>query len=79
MMHQPAGGFQGQASDIDIHAREILLVRDRLNQLFAKHTDQPIEKIAADTDRDRFMSAEEAVDYGLIDQVLEQRSGPQNG
>lgn len=73
MIHQPMGGFQGQATDIDIHAREILLVRERLNQILAEHTGQPIEKIQQDTDRDNFMSAEASVAYGLIDQVLENR------
>ena len=70
MIHQPLGGFQGQASDIDIHAREILAVRDRLNKILAQHTGQPLEKIQVDTDRDNFMSGEDAVDYGLIDKVL---------
>lgn len=73
MIHQPLGGFQGQATDIDIHAREILLVRDRLNQILAKHTGQPLEKIATDTDRDNFMGAEQACEYGLIDVVHTQR------
>jgi ATP-dependent Clp protease protease subunit len=73
MIHQPLGGFQGQASDIDIHAREILQVRDRLNRVLAKHTGQPLEKIAMDTDRDNFMGGPEAVEYGLIDAVLSQR------
>jgi ATP-dependent Clp protease, protease subunit len=73
MIHQPLGGFQGQASDFDIHAREILLVRDRLNRILAKHTGQPIEKIAIDTDRDNFMGGAEAVEYGLIDEMLSQR------
>jgi ATP-dependent Clp protease protease subunit len=73
MIHQPLGGFQGQASDIDIHAQEILKMRDRLNALMAKHTGQTLEKIAQDTDRDRFMSAEQAKDYGLLDEVLESR------
>ena len=73
MIHQPLGGFQGQASDIDIHAREILAVRDRLNRILAHHTGQPIEKIAGDTDRDNFMSGEDAVSYGLIDKVLDCR------
>jgi len=73
MIHQPLGGFQGQATDIDIHAREILLVRDRLNRILAQHTGQPIEKIAVDTDRDNFMGGPEAVEYGLIDAVLNQR------
>jgi ATP-dependent Clp protease protease subunit len=75
MIHQPLGGFQGQATDIDIHAREILYIRDRLNQILADHTGQPIEKIAEDTERDRFMSGEEAVAYGLIDKVISER-GP---
>jgi ATP-dependent Clp protease protease subunit len=74
MIHQPLGGFQGQASDFDIHAREILLVRDRLNRILAKHTGQPVEKIAIDTDRDNFMGGAEAVEYGLIDAVLSQRA-----
>lgn len=73
MIHQPLGGFQGQSSDIDIHAREILLVRDRLNRILARHTNQPVEKIAVDTDRDNFMGGAEAVEYGLIDAVLNQR------
>ena len=73
MIHQPLGGFLGQASDFDIHAREILLVRDRLNRILAKHTGQPVEKIAVDTDRDNFMGGAEAVEYGLIDAVLNQR------
>lgn len=73
MIHQPLGGFQGQASDFDIHAREILLIRDRLNRILAKHTSQPVEKIAVDTDRDNFMGGAEAVEYGLIDAVLSQR------
>ena len=73
MIHQPLGGFQGQASDIDIHAREILATRDRLNRILAKHTSQPIEKIQIDTDRDNFMSGDDAVEYGLIDRVLSNR------
>ena len=73
MIHQPLGGFQGQASDIEIHAREILTIRERLNRILAHHCNQPIEVIAKDTDRDNFMSGEEAVKYGLIDQVLTQR------
>jgi ATP-dependent Clp protease protease subunit len=76
MVHQPLGGFQGQATDIDIHAREILLVRDRLNRILAKHTGQPLEKIEQDTDRDFFMGGEEAVKYGLIDRVLSHREAP---
>lgn len=73
MIHQPLGGFQGQASDIEIHAREILSIREKLNRSLAEHTGQPIEKIEADTDRDNFMSAQEAREYGLIDKVLEKR------
>lgn len=71
MIHQPMGGFQGQATDIDIHAREILKMRERLNEILAKHTGQPIEKIRTDTERDYFMSGEEAKIYGLIDEVIE--------
>jgi len=73
MIHQPLGGFSGQASDIDIHAREILLIRDRLNAILAKHTGQPVDRIAKDTDRDNFMSAEDAKTYGLVDAVLDRR------
>jgi len=73
MIHQPLGGFQGQASDIEIHTREILNLRDRLNAVLAKHTGQPIETIARDTDRDNFMDANAAKAYGLIDEVLERR------
>ncbi|MCY1275332.1 ATP-dependent Clp protease proteolytic subunit [compost metagenome] len=73
MIHQPLGGFQGQASDIEIHAKEILFIKERLNQVLAHHTGQPLDVIARDTDRDRFMSGDEAVKYGLIDQVLTQR------
>ena len=74
MIHQPLGGFQGQASDIEIHAREILFIRERLNKVLADHTGQPLDVIARDTDRDRFMSGTEAVEYGLIDKVLESRT-----
>ncbi|HRP98304.1 MAG TPA: ATP-dependent Clp endopeptidase proteolytic subunit ClpP [Rhodocyclaceae bacterium] len=74
MIHQPLGGFQGQASDIEIHAREILSIRARLNEMLAKHTGQPLERIEKDTDRDRFMSATEAVEYGLVDRVLSSRA-----
>jgi ATP-dependent Clp protease protease subunit len=74
MIHQPLGGVQGQATDIEIHAKEILQIRERLNKILAHHTGQPIEKIAVDTDRDNFMSAEESVNYGLIDKVLNSRS-----
>lgn len=73
MIHQPLGGFQGQATDIDIHAREILKTRSRLNDILAKHTGQPVEKIAEDTERDKFLSTEEALEYGLIDQQLTSR------
>jgi ATP-dependent Clp protease protease subunit len=74
MIHQPwSGGIQGQATDIDIHAREIINTRQRLNEILSKHTGQPIEQIARDTDRDRFMSSEDAKNYGLIDAVLEKR------
>jgi ATP-dependent Clp protease protease subunit len=75
MIHQPLGGFSGQATDIDIHAREILLIRDQLNQILARHTGQPVDKIAQDTERDNFMGGEAAVAYGLIDKVLDER-GP---
>ena len=74
MIHQPMGGFQGQASDIEIHAREILYLRERLNQLLSHHTGQDVATIQRDTDRDNFLSAEEAVKYGLIDQVLVSRA-----
>jgi ATP-dependent Clp protease, protease subunit len=74
MIHQPMGGFQGQASDIEIHAREILYLRGRLNDLMAKHTGQTAESIERDTDRDNFLSAEESVKYGLVDKVLVSRS-----
>ncbi|MCX7087796.1 MAG: ATP-dependent Clp endopeptidase proteolytic subunit ClpP [Methylococcales bacterium] len=74
MIHQPLGGYQGQASDIDIHAREILSIRDKLNNVLAYHTGQPIEKIQQDTDRDNFLSAQDSVNYGLIDAVLSSRA-----
>ncbi len=73
MIHQPMGGFQGQASDIAIHAKEILSLRAKLNEIMAHHTGQPIERIERDTDRDNFLSAQEAADYGLIDKVLANR------
>lgn len=73
MIHQPLGGFQGQASDIQIHAQEILTIKQRLNNLLAEHTGQPLEVIEKDTDRDNFMSAQQAVDYGIVDGVLEKR------
>jgi ATP-dependent Clp protease protease subunit len=73
MIHQPLGGFQGQASDIEIHAKEILFLKNKLNQILANHTGQPIKKIAEDTDRDNFMSAADAVKYGMVDQVISNR------
>jgi ATP-dependent Clp protease protease subunit len=73
MIHQPLGGFQGQASDIEIHAKEILYLKDKLNGMLSKHTGQPIDVIERDTDRDNFMSADQAVSYGLVDKVLENR------
>ena len=74
MIHQPMGGFQGQASDVEIHAREILYLRGRLNELMAKHTGQDVKTIERDTDRDNFLSAQEAVKYGLVDKVLVSRA-----
>jgi ATP-dependent Clp protease protease subunit len=73
MIHQPLGGFQGQAADMEIHAREMLETRDRLNKILAKHTGQSVDRIKQDTDRDRFMDWSEAVKYGLVDRVLEKR------
>lgn len=73
MIHQPSGGAQGQASDIHIHAQEILKIRERLNHLMAEHTGQPVEQIALDTERDRFMNAEESREYGLVDQIVTKR------
>lgn len=78
MIHQPLGGFQGQASDIDIHAREILQIRDKLNKVLSHHTGQPIEKVQIDTDRDNFLSPDDAVNYGLIDKVLTNRTALPN-
>jgi len=78
MIHQPLGGFQGQATDVDIHAREILKAREQLNQILSKHTGQSIEQIQQDTERDKFLSAEEAQDYGLIDDVLTDRTNLPN-
>lgn len=75
MIHQPLGGFQGQATDIEIHAREILRIKGVLNEILAKHTDQPLEKISEDTERDRFMTAAEAKTYRLIDEVITSRNG----
>ena len=74
MIHQPLGGFQGQASDIQIHAQEILTIKQKLNKLLAEHTGQPLDIIERDTDRDNFMAADQAVDYGLVDAVLTPRS-----
>lgn len=74
MIHQPSGGFQGQAADIDIHAREVLKLRQQLNEIFARHTGQTVDRIAHDSDRDHFMDGETAVQYGLIDTVLEKRA-----
>ncbi|MCE1240609.1 MAG: ATP-dependent Clp endopeptidase proteolytic subunit ClpP [Azonexaceae bacterium] len=73
MIHQPLGGFQGQASDIAIHAKEILSIKDKLNRIMAEHTGQPLETIEKDTDRDNFLSSAEAAEYGLIDKVLTRR------
>ena len=73
MIHQPLGGFQGQATDIEIHAKEILLIREKLNKILARHTGQDLARIEQDTDRDNFMSGEQSVAYGLVDQVLDQR------
>jgi len=73
MIHQPLGGFQGQATDIDIHAKEILLVRERLNRILSKHTGQPMEQVEKDTDRDNFMGGQDAKKYGLVDEVLSER------
>jgi ATP-dependent Clp protease protease subunit len=73
MIHQPLGGFQGQASDFEIHAKEILSIKEKMNRLMAQHTGQEYEKVAQDTDRDNFLSATDAVDYGLVDQVLSSR------
>lgn len=79
MIHQPSSGTQGTAADIEIAAREILDIRERLNRILAEHTGQPLERVAQDVDRDRFMSPEEAVEYGLIDRVIVGREGPGNG
>jgi len=78
MIHQPLGGFQGQASDIDIHAQEILRTRERLNAILSLHSGQPIDRVKDDTDRDNFMSGAEAVEYGIIDEVLESRKSAAN-
>jgi ATP-dependent Clp protease protease subunit len=76
MIHQPSGGAQGQATDIDIHAREILIIRERLNRLMSEHTGQPLEVIERDTERDRFMDATQSKEYGLVDEVVASRSKP---
>jgi ATP-dependent Clp protease protease subunit len=78
MIHQPLGGVQGQASDIEIHAREILDIRERLNKILSDHTGQSMETIARDTDRDNFMSGPESVEFGLIDKVLDSREASDN-
>lgn len=75
MIHQPLGGYQGQASDIDIHAKEILKIRDNMNKIMAKHSGRTVKTIAKDTDRDNYMSAKEALDYGLVDHIVTQREG----
>ena len=75
MIHQPMGGAQGQATNIEIYAKEILLLRERLNEILAKHTGQPVKKVAKDTDRDYFMSAQESLDYGIVDKVIEKNVG----
>jgi len=74
MIHQPLGGFQGQATDIEIHAREILKLKERLNEMMAEHTGQPLEKLSDDVERDYFLTADEAKDYGLVDDVLISRA-----
>jgi ATP-dependent Clp protease protease subunit len=79
MIHQPLGGVSGQAADIEIHAREILLIRERLNAILSEHTGQPVDKIARDTDRNFWMSAEEAKEYGIIDEIMKVRGGAKNG
>ena len=79
LIHQPLGGVQGQASDIDIQAREILRMREKLNEILSKHTGQSVKKIEKDTDRDNFMTAEQAKDYGLLDDVIVARTAPSNG
>ncbi|HEY3726862.1 MAG TPA: ATP-dependent Clp protease proteolytic subunit [Solirubrobacteraceae bacterium] len=76
LIHQPSGGFQGQSADIEIHAREVLAIRARIDEIYAKHTEQPIERVHADMDRDRFFTGAEAVAYGLVDRVIESRDLP---
>ena len=75
LIHQPSAGFEGQATDIDIHAREVLATRERIDRIYAQHTGKPVDQVHADMDRDRFFKADEAVEYGLIDRVLSQRNG----
>jgi ATP-dependent Clp protease protease subunit len=77
MIHQPLGGFRGQASDIEIHAKEILFLKQRLNEIMAKHTGQDVDTVSKDTDRDNFLSAEQSVKYGLVDKVLVSRADVQ--
>ncbi len=79
MIHQPSGGYQGTAADIEVAAKEVLFIRERLNEILAKHTGQTVERIAEDVDRDRFMGPQEAMEYGLIDKVLEGPVPDQNG
>jgi ATP-dependent Clp protease protease subunit len=76
LIHQPSGGFQGQATDIEIHAREALALRARVDEIYAKHTNKPVEQVHEDMERDRFFKADEAVEYGLIDRILSQRNSP---
>jgi ATP-dependent Clp protease protease subunit len=78
LIHQPSGGFQGQSTDIEIHAREVLALRARVDEIYAKHTNQPVERVHADMERDRFFSGAEAVGYGLVDRVIEQRELPRS-
>jgi ATP-dependent Clp protease protease subunit len=78
MIHQPLGGVSGQAADIEIHAKEILLIRERLNDILSRHTGQPVDKIGRDTDRNFWMSAEEAKEYGIIDEIMKVRGGAKN-
>jgi ATP-dependent Clp protease, protease subunit len=73
LIHQPSGGFQGQSTDIEIHAREVLALRARIDEIYAKHTDQAVERVHADMDRDRYFTGEEALAYGLVDRVIERR------
>jgi ATP-dependent Clp protease protease subunit len=75
LIHQPSGGFQGQATDIEIHAREALALRARVDEIYAKHTNKPVEQVHVDMERDRFFKADQAVEYGLIDRILSQRNG----